>query len=230
MMRLGDALGEWKPLPGSGGDPLATIRAAWAGLVGEEVARAAQPVAIQGDALVVITSSSAWSHQLSFLTAGVLQAVRALPGCASIARLRFRVGTIRVPGGRSAAARRPRARAAMAPVRSAPATAVEALASLRAAIERTRAAHVASGGTFCSGCAAAVDPGEALCRPCGQARERSRTEACERLLFDAPWLTPAEVIAMVPGLDEGAYDAIAPGCGAWPAPTCCSKRASTPIA
>jgi hypothetical protein len=208
VIRLGDALGGWKPLPGGGGDPLATIRAAWAELVGADVAAAAQPVALQGDALVVMAASSAWSHQLTFLAPEIVRGLRALPGCAEVARLRFRVGAVRAPGKRRGAPARPRRAAAPGALpRTVPASAAEALASLRASIERSRAAHAAAGGTFCERCAAPIAEGR-QCVPCADTERRERTETAERLLYDAPWLAPAEVIALVPGLDEMAYDTI----------------------
>ena len=37
---------------------------------------------------------------------------------------------------------------------------------------------------------------------------RCQGRACERLLFEAPWLDPEEVISAVPGLDAAAYDTI----------------------
>jgi hypothetical protein len=74
-------------------------------------------------------------------------------------------------------------------------------------IERRRAAHTAAGGTFCPACAGPVAAG-ARCRLCADAAERERTERCERILFEAPWLTPEEVMGAVAGLDAEAYDRI----------------------
>ena len=56
LSKLGTALSGWRPSAGRPGDPLTMIRAAWAGIVGDDVARAAQPVALTGSALVVITA------------------------------------------------------------------------------------------------------------------------------------------------------------------------------
>ncbi len=207
MTRIGDALSGWTPRA-AGGDPLSVIRAAWTGLVGNDVARAAQPVAIAGDALVVMTTSSAWSHQLAFLEPRILREIRARLDSAAIVRLRFRVGTIRtsVRGIRRAPATlRPALPAAG--VRPAARTAPEALARFRAAVERSRAEHQRRGGGFCLECAAPV-VGTRHCRPCSD-WARAETEArCQRLLFDAPWLAPQEVLDTLPGLDAVAYDTI----------------------
>jgi hypothetical protein len=208
LTQLGSALGGWRPsrVPG---DPLGTIRAGWAELVGADVARAAQPVAIVGSALIVVTGSGAWSHQLTFLERSILAGIVAL-GVDGIERLRFRVGTprTRTPGSTLVRTRRPTVGGA--PGR--PGTPEEALARLRAQIEAQRSAHAAAGGAFCADCAAPIaasprsDAGTTMCRPCAYTHERERREACDRILFQAPWLASEEVLALVPGLTADAYD------------------------
>lgn len=209
LTKLGEAVGGWKPHATPGGDPLSAIRAAWTSLVGVEVARAAQPVAIQNDALVVLTASGAWSHQLAFLEPDIVRGIVAMPEGRGIARLRFRVGAIRsgVRGAQPAGKRSPR-RAAQASSITAPATTIaEAIAAFRATVARANAAHHAAGGTFCGDCGAALETGT-RCVPCLQTTLRERDERCERLLYEAPWLQPEDVLTVVPGLDAAAYDAI----------------------
>jgi hypothetical protein len=206
MLKLGTVLDGWRPAGGSGGDPLVAARAAWLQLVGADVARAAQPVAIERDVLVVLTNSPAWSHQLVFLEPEILRGLRALPELRELTRLRFRVGTIRTPirgTGGGGTRRRTAAPPAEPPAR----TLDDALARLRRAVERSRAAHTAAGGTFCALCDAPVDAGP-TCTPCRDDAVRRRRFACERLLFEAPWLAPGEVLALVPGLSAEDYDAI----------------------
>jgi len=147
LTKLGEAVGGWKPHATPGGDPLSAIRAAWTSLVGAEVARAAQPVAIQNDALVVLTASGAWSHQLAFLEPDIVRGIVAMPEGRGIARLRFRVGAIRsnVRGAQPAGKRSPR-RAAQPPASTSPATTIaEAIAAFRATVARANAAHHAAG-------------------------------------------------------------------------------------
>lgn len=209
LTKLGAALDGWQPRGGPPNDPLATIRAAWAEIVGEGVARAAQPVALSGTALVVVTASGAWSHQLSFLEREIVRSVAAL-GVTNVERLRFRVGTIRRTA-RGGGNRRARTAAGTAAAGK-PRDAADAVARLRAVVERRRAAHRAAGGVFCAVCGAAIAQGPATtlgggcCRPCADAREREQRERCERILFEAPWLSPEEVLATVPGLTAGDYD------------------------
>jgi len=70
LTKLGTALGGWRPSGGPPGDPLATIRAAWADIVGDDVARAPRNrFALTGSALVVVTASGAWTISSRFSSA-----------------------------------------------------------------------------------------------------------------------------------------------------------------
>jgi predicted nucleic acid-binding Zn ribbon protein len=206
--RLGDALGEWRPAGGAAhGDPLAAIRAAWPGIVGADVARSAQPSALAGNALVIVTASSAWSHQLAFLEPQIVRALRDLPEARTLERLRFRVGAVRAPRRGTASARRRGLRVAGggAPGSAQPQTAEAALASFRAAVERARAAHAAAGGAFCPACGAFTET-ERACVPCADGARTARFSATERLLYEAPWLSAEAVLALVPDLTASEYD------------------------
>jgi hypothetical protein len=208
LTRIDDALGGWTPRS-SGGDPLSVVRAAWSRLVGSDVARAAQPVALANETLVVITSSSAWSHQLAFLEPQILRGLRELLPSGTIVRLRFRVGAIRAkPGSRQSAERgEPRNRASATATQGVPANPQEALARFRAVVTRSRAVHVSRGGCFCTGCAAPIARGE-RCLPCADWARAALEARCQRLLFDAPWLRPQDVLDALPDLDAAAYDTI----------------------
>jgi hypothetical protein len=208
LTKLGEAVGTWKPHATPGGDPLTAIRAAWTSLVGVEVARAAQPVAIQNDALVVLTASGAWSHQLAFLEPEIVRGIVALPEGRGIVRLRFRVGAVRtnVRGVQAPKDRRPR-RAPQASANAPATTIAEAIAAFRTTVTRANAAHQAAGGTFCSDCGAALEGGT-HCVPCRQTSRSEREERCERLLYEAPWLRPEDVLTAIAGLDAADYDAI----------------------
>jgi hypothetical protein len=204
LTKLGTAIGGWRPSAGPPGDPLATIRAAWADIVGDDVARAAQPVALTGTALVVVTASGAWSHQLSFLEREIIRSVVAL-GVPSVERLRFRIGTIR--SARGAGGRRLVRAASSAPAAGKPLTTADAVARFRTVIERRRNAHRAAGGAFCATCGGAIAGGD-RCRPCADGEEREQREQCERIMFEAPWLGAEDVLQTVAGLTPEAYDRI----------------------
>jgi len=209
VLSLGSVLDGWRPKPGAGGDPLMAVRAAWSELVGTDVARAAQPVAIEREqTLVVLTTSSAWSHQLAFLEPEIVRGLRALPDTPALTRLRFRVGKLRArPAARGGAGGPRHATGDMPPSVPPAKTLDDALARLRRSVERTRAAHRARGGTFCALCEVPVDAGT-TCRPCREDDLRRRRFACERLLYEAPWLTPEEILAAIEGLSADAYDTI----------------------
>jgi hypothetical protein len=204
LTKLGSAIGGWRPSAGRPGDPLATIRAAWADIVGDDVARAAQPVALSGTALVVVTASGAWSHQLSFLEREIIRSVVAL-GVSSVERLRFKVGTIR--SARGVAGRRLVRAGSSALAAGKPQTALEAVARFRTVVERRRNAHLAGGGAFCRTCGGAIATGD-RCRPCADGEERAQREQCERVMFEAPWLDAEAVISSIAGLTAEAYDGI----------------------
>ena len=208
MLRLSTILAGWRPQPGTGGDPLVAVRSAWAELVGADVARAAQPVALERDVLVVVTASPAWSHQLAFLEPEIVRGLRELPEVRGLERLRFRVGKPR-PGS-DGASPRPNGENASRPSPPSEPPAVtldDALARLRRTVERGRNRHRLAGGRFCTLCGAPIDAG-AACRPCRDDVERRRRFTCERLLFEAPWLSPEDVLALVDGLTADAYDTI----------------------
>jgi Dna[CI] antecedent, DciA len=208
VLKLGSVLDGWRPKPGPGSDPLAAVRAIWPELVGADVARAAQPVAIERDeVLVVLTTSSAWSNQLAFLEPEIVRGLQALPETRALGRLRFRVGKLRRPSSGAGGPGGPRRSSAAASPEPPARTLDDALARLRRSVERTRTAHRAGGGTFCGLCEAPVDGGTVLCRPCRDGDERRRRFACERLLFEAPWLGSEEVLALVDGLTAEVYDA-----------------------
>ncbi len=207
MLKLAGVLDTWRPKPGPGSDPLVAVRAAWVELVGADVARAAQPVAIERDALVVITASSAWSHQLAFLEPEIVRGLRALPETQALVRLRFRVGKLRRPLAVRDSPGGPRRASGSVAAEPPAKTLDDALARLRRAVDRSRAAHRARGGVFCALCDASIDAGSAMCRPCRDDDARRRRFACERLMFEAPWLGSEQVLALVGGLTAEIYDA-----------------------
>jgi hypothetical protein len=164
---------------------------------------------LANDTLVVTTSSSAWSHQLAFLEPQIVRGISELVPAGTIVRLRFRVGTIRTkPGGRAAAARSPARKNDAAADAAAPLDAQEAFARFRAAVMRSRSAHAARGGRFCAGCGAQVRAGGERCVPCADWARAGLEARCQRLLFDAPWLRPQDVLEALPELDAATYDVI----------------------
>src|SRR5581483_10894022 len=93
MQPLRSVLGSWQPGSAVREDPLSHLRAQWATIVGEEIAANSRPSELVRGSLLVVTRSSAWSQQLSFLSERIVDAVREATG-ATLEGIRFRVGRI----------------------------------------------------------------------------------------------------------------------------------------
>jgi len=209
MLKLSQAIGEWTPSEKSAlRDPLTLLAAGWADIVGAEVAANSAPVRLADGTLVVVTRSSAWSHQLSFLAERVLGAVGArLPGC-GIERLRFRVGAL--PKRSAPRAGSPPAKPLRLPGEAVPsASAQEALAQFARHVESATRAKRSAGWKACDSCGALIDPSQRVsCAACSAARSEGRALAAARLLFEAPWLGFAGTAELVDGLNEREYERI----------------------
>jgi hypothetical protein len=203
LRRLRAAIVEWSPGAGGRPDPLAAVIAAWPGIVGVDVAAHTRPAEVVRDTLVIVTRSSAWSQQLSFLSDDVLRGLHELPDLRAVARLRFRVGAIRqgrrTRGGSATSRSAPRAtvRAPLPPE----ASAAQALDRLQSSVASRRRA-----GPSCPACGAAREE-SGTCAPCTDAPAAKRMVATKRLMYDAPWLGFAGMQALVEGLRRAEYDA-----------------------
>lgn len=209
MKPLRGALRAWQPQALHPADPLSVLQAEWVQIVGDEVAANSRPAEIVREALVVVTRSSAWSQQLSFLSERVLQAVQQRTG-ESIGGLRFRVGRLRdLPA--SHVPRKRRSTRSKQPVR-----ALDEAPSLEAALERFRAdvaaaqrARTAAGWKECVRCGARTHTASGpFCVPCANAHAQERDAQVARLLFEAPWLGFAGIAPVVPGLSRQEYEAV----------------------
>ncbi len=202
MLRpLQAALAEWAPRPGTPGDPVTAIAAAWPAVVGAGVAEHSRPSALHGDALLVVTRSSSWSQQLALLSVEILKGLQALPEGSGIKRLRFRIGAIRKSRRTSVPAASPvrRVRGGQAPPPAA--DAAEALRRFRDHVARRRRTQRA----VCPACGAAHDGG-GTCAPCAEARLISRKTTVLRLMYEAPWLGFAEIARLAGGVSRADYE------------------------
>lgn len=206
MLKISAALAGWRPADERApSDPVALLEAGWAEIVGAKVSQNSHPSRVADGALMIVTRSSAWSHQLSFLADHVLRAVSARLPAAGIERLRFRVG--RLPQRRGLTPARLPARGIRKPEeRPAPNTVAEALERFRSDVERHRRSRRAEGWKECRSCGAFLEPpAQGLCQACAAARSQAIGEATARLLFEAPWLGYAGTAALVEGLNEREY-------------------------
>ena len=106
MRRLAEALGAWAPAEGAGAaDPVVLLGAAWNEIVGPENARNSHPAQLTGDTLMIVTASSVWSAQLSYLSEQIVATLAARLPRAGIEKVRFRVGKLPVRSSHSRATR-----------------------------------------------------------------------------------------------------------------------------
>ena len=75
MLKLSSALHGWQPTEHAGRDPVVLLAAGWGEVLGDDVAANSAPLRIVNGTLLVMVRSSAWSHQLSFLSERILDAV-----------------------------------------------------------------------------------------------------------------------------------------------------------
>lgn len=211
MLRLGQLLTGFQAGGSDHTDPVVLLAAAWPEMVGDENARNSGPSQVQGDTLLITTTSSAWSHSLQFLTSELLAKIASRVPGAGIEKLRFRVGKIvrratnERPGPSRVAARPPQGDTVQEPAQSA----AEALERLRGTIEEGQRAKRALGWKECAGCTALIDPASgAYCAPCRAARNEERERRVSRLLYEAPWLGYAGTAKLVEGLTTGEYEGI----------------------
>ena len=210
MLRLSKALAGWTPgEAGDPHDPIVLLEAGWREVVGDDVAQNSRPARMAEGTLTITTRSSAWSHQLSFLTEHILQAVDARLPAAGVRRIRFRVGRLsqqrvaRPPSQMHRPARRGHVDRAPA------ATLGETLERFRSDIEARRRARRSEGWAECEGCGALVGPGSPpRCAACTVSAGEALAAATARLLYEAPWLGFSGTAALVDGLQREEYERI----------------------
>jgi hypothetical protein len=209
VLKLSEALSGWEPAHNAApAEPLALLEAGWEQIVGAKVAQNSRPAKIADGTLTITTRSSAWSHQLSFLSDHVLHAVGARLPNAGIRTIRFRVGRIVDSPHAAVRARHPTSRRPQRPGGDS-ADAAEALARFRRDVEARRREQASAGCPECPRCRALVPPGRnGLCAACSSARLQRLTAATGRLMFEAPWLGYSGTVTLVDGLQEEEYEQI----------------------
>ncbi len=201
---LARAVETWQPTPFSGGGALVPIAEGWKEIVGSRVAENSVPLALEGDALIVGTPSSAWSQQLEFLAPQIIERIEALARM-TVARLRFRSG-----GFRRAQQRRERGKVP-APARRAETPVPEPARDLDEAFDRLRRSIAEAqrrAVRICARCGAPLEDRGPLCAPCSGGTETARRLKLERLLFNAPWLSSAEIVTAVRDTSRDEIEAV----------------------
>ncbi|MDQ2872955.1 MAG: DUF721 domain-containing protein [Candidatus Eremiobacteraeota bacterium] len=208
LRKLHNAVGSWEPGTTVREDPLVAIRRAWPAIVGPDVAQQSRADELTGGVLLVVTRSSAWSQQLSFLGERIVESIARRTG-ANVARLRFRVGRVTRSRANPAARVKHVRSAAVTPARDPSTTLEEAVARFRDDVTAAQRAKAAAGWNECTQCGVWVAPSAgALCVPCVNAKAEQRTQAVSRLLYEAPWLGYSGVAELVEGLERREYESI----------------------
>lgn len=212
MLKLGQALGTFKPGSGdnaSGVDPLVLVAAGWSEIVGENNGANSRPTKLDGDTLVVTTTSAARSETLAFNAELILSKLRARLPKAGIERLRFVQGKMAAAGRPLPAKRRSGGRGAPEPAQEPSADAGEALDRYKGAVAGAQRAKRELGWKECAGCPALVAPDAGpFCVPCANARNDERVRLVSRLLFEAPWLGYAGTASLIEDLSADEYASI----------------------
>ena len=98
MERLGDEIRRELERVGPGGDELAAITRAWAGSVGDTIARNAWPARLAADGtLHVATVSSTWAFELARLAGTILERLQPALGKGTPRALKFAPGPVPEP-------------------------------------------------------------------------------------------------------------------------------------
>ena len=69
--------------------PLTAVQGVWAEVVGEQLARVAEPVAQRGDTVVIECEGAVWAQELDLMQGEVMERLRARLGERAPAHLRF---------------------------------------------------------------------------------------------------------------------------------------------
>jgi hypothetical protein len=212
VLKLGQLLGEFRPGATEGAmpvDPLVLVSAGWSEIVGENNAANSRPSKLDGDTLVITTTSAARSETLSLNAELILSKLRARLPKAGIERLRFVQGKV-AAAGRSTSSLRSAGGRGAAPAQAPPsANTDEALDRFKGAVTGAQRAKRERGWKQCAGCPALVAPDAGpFCIPCANARNDERVRLVSRLLYEAPWLGFAGTASLIEDLSADEYASI----------------------
>jgi predicted nucleic acid-binding Zn ribbon protein len=220
--KLGALLRSWNPR-GQAARQIVTsdqngaeLAAAWENAVGGAIAQRSRPARFRSGVLTVLTASSAWSAELSFLTPVIIEALRRAVPEANVQRLRFMVASGRTKLLLEGQRFRGHAPSRAHDVHPRAATKTKARdEDLNAALARLACEQRSldqwrdrSGWKHCTTCGRRFWPAtqnEKACAPCGAAKQLQEQGLVEVLLAQAPWLSAGEIRQSVPALRPTAY-------------------------
>jgi Dna[CI] antecedent, DciA len=222
--KLGALLGTWnvgdrgKGLGAKPDESAAALVAAWEQAVGPAIARRSRPTRLFAGVLTVLTASSAWSHELTYLAPAIVETLRSAVPEARLRRLRFMVATGRtkllLEGERfrnvSKLSRRAK-NVHASDTKLTPSRGEEDVTSL---VERLACEQRSlndwrdiAGWQRCPACDARfwANSSQTLCAPCASARRRQDDSQVELALIQAPWLGVSELRQSLPNLRAAVY-------------------------
>lgn len=213
MLKLRSALGDFKPGDkgsSSAVDPVALVAAGWSEIIGENNAANSRPSKLDGDTLVITTTSAARSETLQFNAELILSKLRVRLPKAGIEKLRFVQGKVAASSPRASHSRRSAVGRVAGPAAHEPsADADAALDRFKGAVTGAQRAKRDLGWKECAGCPALVAPdAEPFCVPCANARNDERVRLVSRLLYEAPWLGFAGTRKLIEDLRAEEYASI----------------------
>lgn len=196
------------------------LAAAWERAVGGQIALRSRPTKLHAGILTILTASSAWSDELTFLAPTIVEALRRAVPEANLRRLRFMVASGRTKLLLEGARFRGRTTSLKdsnnvhARVTREPHTGGEEDASATVArlaqLQRTlNDWRDRAGWRRCTACQGRFVPQSAttaLCAPCAGARRTKEEAAIERALMQAPWLRARALRVSLPNFCANAYE------------------------
>ncbi|HXW50969.1 MAG TPA: DUF721 domain-containing protein [Candidatus Acidoferrales bacterium] len=223
--RLGTLLGGWNASARSQRTTLTddasagAIATAWQEAVGPEIARRSRPAKLAGGVLTVLTASSAWSAELTFLAPRIIEALRRAVPEARLRRLRFSVASGRtrllLEGARYGSDDRVTRRSHPGHTGAASPTPARAEEPVSLSVERLAAAQRTldewrdrAGWQTCATCGKRFEPRAVLeqeCAVCAASRRRAQDARIERVLLEAPWFSLRQVRETLPEAKAPAY-------------------------
>lgn len=225
LRKLGALVGGWnnhQPLrrrATTSDETAAELATVWERAVGHEIARRSRPTKLHAGILTVLTASSAWSDELTFLAPTILNALRAAVPQAQLRRLRFMVASGRTKALFDGARIRRKAQAGRGATPSGSAGArresqidedvhvmAARLAATQSALDEARER---AGWQRCRSCGrrfASLGQQVRLCAPCAQVLSQRRLGKIERALMQAPWLSAAQIGETFPDTPLAAYE------------------------
>jgi len=226
--RLRDLVGEWKPgAATTRSNEAASLIAAWPEIVGADLAQRTRPLTWREGALTVLTVSSAWSHQLSFLAPAILERLRERSPQLGIKRIRFAVATGRtralLEGSSISAAsdlRRMRSShgteagsrdaASIGPQRDRGASIETMLADLKVAQATLDERRMSAGWRRCAACGSLYEPrpGRDRCALCIDAEVARSDARIAHALAHEPWMRWEDVAQQLPGAQRSAFERV----------------------